>query len=133
MKCPVCHEAMIVLEWDHVEVDHCPSCKGVWLDQGELELLLETREDKTKILSSFQTCTKQNFKTRKCPICLKKMEQVICGSNSKLYLDRCSKNHGLWFDLRELDLILKAGFFEEYSQVSTWLKGIFLKTANSPR
>ena len=41
MDCPVCKNAMIVLELDEVEVDYCADCRGVWLDSGELELLLE--------------------------------------------------------------------------------------------
>ncbi len=40
MNCPVCKEPMIVLELDEVEIDHCISCGGIWLDAGELELLI---------------------------------------------------------------------------------------------
>ena len=41
MDCPVCKDAMIVMELNEVEIDHCLSCSGIWLDAGELELLLE--------------------------------------------------------------------------------------------
>ena len=41
MDCPVCKDsAMIVLEMDEVEVDYCTECEGIWLDAGELEILL---------------------------------------------------------------------------------------------
>ena len=40
MDCPVCREPMIGLEYEKVEVDYCPACAGVWLDEGELEVLL---------------------------------------------------------------------------------------------
>ena len=41
MDCPVCSdEPMIVLEHNNIEIDFCQNCQGIWLDQGELELLL---------------------------------------------------------------------------------------------
>ena len=44
MDCPVCKNAMITLELEQVEVDHCLECRGIWLDAGELELLLGDAE-----------------------------------------------------------------------------------------
>ena len=41
MQCPVCKRPMISLELNEVEVDHCVACGGVWLDSGEMELLLD--------------------------------------------------------------------------------------------
>lgn len=42
MNCPVCDGVrMREVEKDGVLIDICPSCKGVWLDRGELEKLLE--------------------------------------------------------------------------------------------
>ena len=41
MKCPHCiDEELIAIETEQVEVDYCTECKGIWLDSGELELLL---------------------------------------------------------------------------------------------
>lgn len=42
MKCPVCPESVLVMtDKQGVEIDYCPSCRGVWLDRGELDKLLE--------------------------------------------------------------------------------------------
>ena len=41
MKCPVCDESMREIEKHGVNLDICPACKGVWLDRGELEKILE--------------------------------------------------------------------------------------------
>ena len=38
MDCPNCSDPMVVLEIEQVELDHCLSCGGVWLDAGELEM-----------------------------------------------------------------------------------------------
>ena len=41
-KCPVCPETPLVLsDHDGVEVDNCPRCRGVWLDRGELDKIIE--------------------------------------------------------------------------------------------
>ena len=49
MKCPVCSDADLVMsERQGIEVDYCPRCRGVWLDRGELDKIIEraTREER---------------------------------------------------------------------------------------
>jgi Zn-finger nucleic acid-binding protein len=41
MKCPNCQETLVMSERQGVEIDFCPKCRGVWLDRGELDKLLE--------------------------------------------------------------------------------------------
>jgi len=41
MKCPVCNENLVMSERQGVEIDYCPQCRGVWLDRGELDKILE--------------------------------------------------------------------------------------------
>jgi uncharacterized protein len=42
MKCPVCPETNLVMtERQGVEIDYCPNCRGVWLDRGELDKIIE--------------------------------------------------------------------------------------------
>ena len=42
MKCPTCTDAALVMsERQGVEIDYCPQCRGVWLDRGELDKLIE--------------------------------------------------------------------------------------------
>jgi uncharacterized protein len=42
MKCPSCPEvALVMAERQGVEIDYCPQCRGVWLDRGELDKLVE--------------------------------------------------------------------------------------------
>lgn len=37
LRCPNCTTEMMLSSKNGVEIDHCPRCKGVWLDRGELE------------------------------------------------------------------------------------------------
>ena len=41
MKCPVCNVALTMTERQGVEIDYCPQCRGVWLDRGELDKIIE--------------------------------------------------------------------------------------------
>jgi uncharacterized protein len=42
VKCPHCKDTVLVMsERQGVEIDHCPQCRGVWLDRGELDKLIE--------------------------------------------------------------------------------------------
>ncbi|WP_423735590.1 zf-TFIIB domain-containing protein [Chitinophaga caseinilytica] len=44
MKCPNCNETLLMTQRNNVEIDYCPNCRGVWLDKGELDKLLEFAE-----------------------------------------------------------------------------------------
>lgn len=41
MSCPVCTVALVISERQGIEIDYCPQCRGVWLDRGELDKLIE--------------------------------------------------------------------------------------------
>ena len=42
MKCPICNESELVIsERQGIEIDYCPKCRGVWLDRGELDKIIE--------------------------------------------------------------------------------------------
>jgi len=41
MECPVDGTVLAMSERQGIEIDYCPSCRGVWLDRGELDKLIE--------------------------------------------------------------------------------------------
>ena len=41
MKCPVDNETLVITERSGVEIDYCPKCRGVWLDRGELDKIID--------------------------------------------------------------------------------------------
>lgn len=41
MKCPVDNETLVMADRGGVEIDYCPKCRGVWLDRGELDKIIE--------------------------------------------------------------------------------------------
>ncbi|MCU0663701.1 MAG: zf-TFIIB domain-containing protein [Myxococcota bacterium] len=42
MRCPVCNDVqLLIADRQGIEIDYCPQCRGVWLDRGELDKLIE--------------------------------------------------------------------------------------------
>ena len=41
MRCPVDGETLVMADRHGVEIDYCPKCRGVWLDRGELDKIVE--------------------------------------------------------------------------------------------
>jgi Zn-finger nucleic acid-binding protein len=44
MKCPIDQNLLTISSREGIEIDYCPSCRGVWLDRGELDKLIERSE-----------------------------------------------------------------------------------------
>jgi len=41
MNCPKCNITLLMTDRQGVEIDYCPQCRGIWLDRGELEKIIE--------------------------------------------------------------------------------------------
>ncbi|MEQ1538917.1 MAG: zf-TFIIB domain-containing protein [Sphingorhabdus sp.] len=41
MSCPVCRVPLSMSDRQGIEIDYCPQCRGVWLDRGELDKIIE--------------------------------------------------------------------------------------------
>ena len=41
MKCPNCNQTLLMSQRNNIEIDYCPACRGIWLDKGELDKMLE--------------------------------------------------------------------------------------------
>jgi len=128
MYCPVCDKPMVVLELNEVEIDYCTTCAGIWLDAGELELLLNDKKERNDFIVSFKIDEHSKEKKRKCPLCRKRMEKVLYGTDRFVRLDRCKKGEGLWLDKGELETIFEIGEFDKQNKVYDLLIDMFGKT-----
>jgi Zn-finger nucleic acid-binding protein len=126
MDCPACKKAMITLELLDVEIDHCTDCGGIWLDAGELELLVGNSQKAGGLLDSFDLDTTSKERPRKCPICDKKMQKVVVGSSqSKLLIDKCPHGDGLWFDKSELQNTFNKAHLDKENKILAILADMF--------
>jgi Zn-finger nucleic acid-binding protein len=135
MICPVCKYDMIVVEYRSIELDYCNSCKGVWFDSGELELLLKLQDLEEPeafldgIINSQEAISPE--KKRDCPICGHKMKKTAIGEQPKILIDICRNGHGLWFDGGEVAQLMKrlAGEHppkhDSKEQITSFLEEVF--------
>jgi uncharacterized protein len=62
MKCPNCNETLVMADRQGIEIDYCPKCRGVWLDRGELDKIIErTAEYSGPKEDNYQTPPQQNY------------------------------------------------------------------------
>lgn len=60
MNCPACENtALLMSERNGVEIDYCPKCRGVWLDRGELDKIIERNSSQTS--SQSQSYSQPNY------------------------------------------------------------------------
>lgn len=106
---------MLVLEYARIELDVCPSCRGTWFDAGEMDLLSERLgADAAALLPAASPEA-----SRPCPLCRRPMEKVTAGPGG-LFLDRCPRGEGIWFDRSEI-----AGSLPATDRVLAFLNDVF--------
>jgi Zn-finger nucleic acid-binding protein len=100
---------MLLVEYEQIEIDYCPDC-GVWLDAGELELLLaEAGGESTDTRADDGASDASDAdEPVKCPVCRAVMNKGRYDDVSSSVVDRCPWEHGIWFDRGELGEIVKA-------------------------
>jgi len=111
MNCPKDNSPMIVVEHEQIALDYCPTCRGVWFDRGELELVMDKAcmDDTDLCLAGIfhrPEVTTDEAK-RRCPICNIIMRQTNVGKAPAVIVDVCAaRTDGIWFDGGELDQVL---------------------------
>jgi Zn-finger nucleic acid-binding protein len=107
--CPDCHQPLIVVEFEGVELDYCLDCHGTWFDAGELELIGELAGVQTgRLAEALRRAGCGRSSARRCPRCRRRMRVVSVGEAPSVAVDRCPRGHGLWLDAGELVTIVKS-------------------------
>jgi Zn-finger nucleic acid-binding protein len=125
MDCPVCDKAMIAVELHQVG-GLLPLVRRIWLDAGELEILLDDPQKAGQVVASLHPVPAAT-QTRQCPICRKRMEIVDAGGSGAVLLDRCRRQHGLWFDRGELPALLERASLDTDGHIRSHLKELFIQ------
>lgn len=122
--CPDCHEPLIIVELEGIEIDRCPQCRGTWLDEGELEQIIALAGVEPGRVSAALAAARSGRRSRRrCPRCRARLRVVIVGDDARVELDACPRGHGLWLDAGELRALVRtfsdgeegavAGFFAD--------------------
>jgi Zn-finger nucleic acid-binding protein len=99
MLCPRCQVDLLEEKHAGIEVDHCPTCNGRWLDHHELDELEATvRSTPEERRATVQYSRRQSELA--CPVCGARMTAF----NYRAYgleMDTCEEEHGFWLDAGE--------------------------------
>jgi Zn-finger nucleic acid-binding protein len=115
MKCPRCGSVLNAVEYDDVEVEVCSSCKGEWLQAGELEKIVEHHDEvfTPAEIASMAAVNQEIFTNENldhdelnCPQCVNvRMEHFNYGDTSGIILHKCTDCGGIWMDKEQLNKV----------------------------
>lgn len=107
LPCPACSNNLRQKSYARVEVDECPACRGLWLDKGELQKLLDGKSllpERFFKPVTLQPLPTRPEGTRPCPRCgLLLLSNLVSG----VTIDICPDCAGIWLDQDELNLFLQ--------------------------
>lgn len=100
MNCPKCGEGKTLAEVElaGIEVDHCSSCNGVWLDEYELEDLLEIDEAEVAQILGGEESEDLDGVQANCPRDGQPLGRVRYARSRETTVEACPECQGLWLD-----------------------------------
>lgn len=105
MRCPTCHTELHEERFKRVKIDRCPTCMGLWLDQGELNRLVDRRDKMVEFMSIDHDSGihGDSHPKRDCPHCQETMRKVdLLEEESGVIYDYCPNCKGFWLDQDEV-------------------------------
>ena len=101
--CPECGAPLVAFELHGIEIDHCATCGGTWLDRGELEMIAERANAKSGGMTEALYKVKHTGPGKgHCPRCHAKLKQIVLRDEPPVHLDGCPRGHGMYFDKGEM-------------------------------
>lgn len=125
MKCPRDGAELTARIYEaDVEIDECPTCEGMFLDNGELEAIQRAMDAKQVEVDSVDTVSEGLDSARNealgrvpCPRCGAEMTSRRYGFGSQVMIDVCPQGCGLWLDGGELQQL--EAFYERSNREGT--------------
>ncbi len=124
LVCPKCQVPMEKVEFARISVDRCPTCDGLWFDDGEVERLKgltgsESIDSGTNRAKAAEKAATSVLKM-KCPRCSGPMTTIQDAEQPHIEYEMCQDGHGTFFD---------AGEFRDFKEV-TLLESIKMSWRN---
>ncbi len=108
MKCPKCKQVDLTSQViNEIEVDQCPTCRGIWFDEQELPRMLTHASQDIKPLTKGKERTDLDKVTGQCPVDDSDLMRVFSQMDRSVVVDRCPKCLGIWLDGGELKRLAK--------------------------
>ena len=103
LNCPRCKVALNEKKFKDIDVDHCPQCKGLWLEFHELDQLEDHSMDSDDTKGMLEYARRESDIS--CPHCDELMETFNYRAHN-LPIDHCTNEHGYWLDEGEEKKVL---------------------------
>ena len=103
LNCPRCNVALNEKKFKDIDVDHCPQCKGLWLEFHELDQLEDHSMDSDDTKGMLEYARRESDIS--CPHCDELMETFNYRAHN-LPIDHCTNDHGYWLDEGEEKKVL---------------------------
>ena len=106
MNCPSCGSNLVDATVDNVEVEKCSNCKGILLEKGKLDALVDPQEHMTELTTVDHDpgIHSDEHPPRKCPHCDKIMKKVnLMDESSDIIYDYCEECKCFWLDNGEIE------------------------------
>ena len=103
LNCPRCNVALNEKKFKDIDVDHCPQCKGLWLEFHELDQLEDHSMDSDDTKGMLEYARRESDIS--CPHCDELMETFNYRAHN-LPIDHCTNEHGYWLDEGEEKKVL---------------------------
>jgi Zn-finger nucleic acid-binding protein len=111
MDCPSCSIELGRKMVGEIEVDECPSCKGIWFEDDELRKAKDSTDSDLNWIDfeiwKHKDKVKARSKDLQCPACRKALV-AIDYSDTDIEIDYCPSCKGIWLEKDEFKLIIKA-------------------------
>jgi Zn-finger nucleic acid-binding protein len=114
--CPHCNIRLQTISLkgnDHLYIERCSECFGLFFDPGKIEVLLNNVVSGTETinLEHIRNINNDRYQSKKvkyikCPVCQVLMNRVSFGYRSGVIIDRCRK-HGVWLDNGEITHLME--------------------------
>ena len=132
MKCPRDGKSLVQETYEgEVVVDRCPTCEGVWLDNGELKQVQENLSNDYSgqlsqigsVAQSYEFARQKTASPITCPKCTVDLLAEEYGYCSQILVDRCPNCLGIWLDSGEIEVLEM--FFEQQAEVGAGTRSGF--------
>lgn len=98
--CPKCNEESLwAFDYEGIEVDFCDTCKGIWLDEGELASYVELSKDIPDLETAMETARETEMP---CPKCSGFLHELEYAEGAGIFIDRCNTCNGIFLDAGEI-------------------------------
>ena len=102
MNCPKCRSTFEKVTYEHIEVDRCMGCQGLWFDMLEAEHLAGLKgSEKIDVGSRKLGHDLNKISKVDCPVCHVRMIPMVDSQQPHIWYEACTACYGVFFDAGE--------------------------------